>query len=487
MTIRLRKEIREVLPVFAGMLLLMVAPRLIWHGEAEALGMFTIAIFALGCLGMAAMAFGSEFQYRTLGLLLAQPVKRSVLWNEKMAVLGTAMALAFVAVLACLSVASPDKALPPGLLVVLATVLLCAFCGTPYLTLLARSGLGGAVFAAALPMFLAGCAAAAITHFRPQVQPEYPAVGCLLLYCPVMCWRGYRRFGCLELKDGPVETMALPAYLEQLLSRAFGWAVPRVTGPGLALVKKELRQQQTSFLLAGIFTALVAVSALVRWRSTDWGDGLFILEFAIYLILLPFIVGTIAVAEERTLGIAEWQLILPASAWKQWGLKVLVTLPTALVLGLVLPGVLYVLGLQLFNTVGTTSGFASTRGLWFCLLELAATTVALYTTSVCGSTIRAILAAFGLIVTSGAVVVFAGNQVHRWEQWHGYGPNRSDTLTLARWGTTAVLMVCLLQWLAFRNFRRCGAPGWRWGGQVAVILLVWTVLVAVNAAVLLFV
>src|SRR5690348_4145163 len=44
----------------------------------------------LACFGgfalLAATAFGLEFQHRTLGLLLSQPVERSSLWHQKLLV-----------------------------------------------------------------------------------------------------------------------------------------------------------------------------------------------------------------------------------------------------------------------------------------------------------------------------------------------------------------------------------------------------------------
>src|SRR5262245_54883279 len=41
-------------------------------------------IFFSGLLGIAAMPWGSEFQHRTLPLLLSQPVPRSRLWKDKL-------------------------------------------------------------------------------------------------------------------------------------------------------------------------------------------------------------------------------------------------------------------------------------------------------------------------------------------------------------------------------------------------------------------
>ena len=59
---------------------------------------------------MAGSSFGSEFQHRTLSLLLSQPIARSVVWREKMLVLGAGMLASLVALLVCLAVAAPRSA-----------------------------------------------------------------------------------------------------------------------------------------------------------------------------------------------------------------------------------------------------------------------------------------------------------------------------------------------------------------------------------------
>ena len=87
MNARLIKETRDLLPIFAGTLLLIVVPYL--HLAARRIR----HIFALGvaCVVMAGSSFGNEFQHRTLSLLLSQPIARSVLWRDKMLVLGAGM------------------------------------------------------------------------------------------------------------------------------------------------------------------------------------------------------------------------------------------------------------------------------------------------------------------------------------------------------------------------------------------------------------
>ena len=82
----------------------------------------------------AGCAFGNEFQHRTLSLLLSQPIARSVLWRDKMLVLGAGIVTSLAVLLGCLaSVLSRAGADESPLVLVL--IALCAFCGAPYWTL----------------------------------------------------------------------------------------------------------------------------------------------------------------------------------------------------------------------------------------------------------------------------------------------------------------------------------------------------------------
>ena len=72
MNTRLMKETRDLLPIFAGTLPLIVVPQLMW--PAAGFGFFALGV---ACVLMAGSAFGSEFQHRTLSLLLSQPIARS--------------------------------------------------------------------------------------------------------------------------------------------------------------------------------------------------------------------------------------------------------------------------------------------------------------------------------------------------------------------------------------------------------------------------
>src|SRR5664279_4435094 len=138
MNARLIKETRDLLPMFAGTLPLIVVPQLIWPPSG-----FGYLALEVACVVMAGNAFGTEFQHRTLSLLLSQPIPRSVIWRDKMLVLGAGMAASLAVLLGCLAVTRPVIEGTDWL--VMALIPLCAFCGAPFWTLSMRQSIGGMV------------------------------------------------------------------------------------------------------------------------------------------------------------------------------------------------------------------------------------------------------------------------------------------------------------------------------------------------------
>src|ERR1039457_1478987 len=104
MNTRLAKETRDLLPLLVGSLLLISAPYLIWQIGDTGLG---YAALGLACAVMGGSSFGNEFHHRTMPLLLSQPIARSVLWREKMLILGAGMLASLVVLVVCLQVCPP--------------------------------------------------------------------------------------------------------------------------------------------------------------------------------------------------------------------------------------------------------------------------------------------------------------------------------------------------------------------------------------------
>jgi hypothetical protein len=468
------KEARDLLPLFIATALLMVVPFCLWPHHADALGIFGVFAYGLGCALMAGSAFGGELHYRTFSLLLSQPVPRAVLWREKMLALGLAMTGAYGVLVVCLAgVGEPGGAVESSVLWLLGLIALCAFCGTPYGTLQAGSGIGGAVFSAAAPGAICGIGALVLGYFFPDVNPVPILVGLVVVYCALIYWLGYRKFKTVEIVEGTTRELALPARLDDILAGALSRLGPRGYAPFRSLLKKELRLQQVSFLLFGL-ACVVAVGALsIWWLRPDVAEGLLGGDVAIYVIITPFIAGALAVAEERGWGVSEWHLTLPASALKQWCAKMLVTLPTSLLLGLVIPSIVAIGARWLFGPPIPRGELPPPEEVVpIVLAQLLATTLAVYTATICKNTIWAILAAFGMVAAGIGVFFQAVRPVEQLAHGRTLGALPEGTVAALAWFIACaglLLVVCLLQWFAWSNFRRFGLGRGRFGLQLVAI------------------
>jgi hypothetical protein len=124
----------------------------------------------------------------------------------------------------------------------------------------------------------------------------------------------------------------------------------------------------------------------------------------LYVILLPFLIGAMAVAEEKAWGVAHWHLTLPPSARKQWCVKAATALTLTLALGFGLPALMLWVSQPLL-------GFRAQQQeeLWMIsatilLAQLLATSVSLYAGGFSSSTLRAILLAVGLAFGAGCAI-----------------------------------------------------------------------------------
>jgi hypothetical protein len=470
MNARLIKETRGLLPMFAGTLPLIVVPTLIWPPAG-------FGYFALGvaCVVMAGSSFGTEFQHRTLSLLLSQPIARSVIWREKMLVLGAGMATSLIALLVSLVVSGPVSGRVEWL--TLALIPLCAFCGAPFWTLLLRQGIGGMVAAVGAP----GGILAVYALMVEQLGGKEPAalvtgILCLLfIYCAVVYWLGYAKFKRLEAVDAPSRELSLPAGLEDFLMRPLTKLFSRFRGPFATLLKKEFRLQQISFLLAGVFVLIAVVGFCLAKRYPEVAVGTAGGDLFIYVLVLPLVAGAISVAEERGWGMAEWHLTLPPSALKQWSAKMLAALSTSLVLGLLLPAAIFLVADPLFGKPGARTSLPPAPAIFCWVLgQLLLTSVAVYAASFARNTLQAILAAFVILAAGGGAIMLAINWVHHIARapipWIGQ-PRVHEMLILSLLSGILILTLCLFQGFAWSNFRRHGLPALRLSIQFTVMFL----------------
>ena len=475
MTTRLIKETRDLLPAFVIALLVIVVPFAIWGEHLEGFVGFALA---LGCAIMGAGSFGHELQHRTMPLLLSQPIPRAELWREKMLVLAAGMLGAYAVAWGCLKCfpLTPGELSGPQGRWVLLLVALCVFCGAPLFTLATRNGIAGVVSSICAPAFLL-CVAALITERWFGHTNEEVVLVLAGFYCLVTCWLGLAAFKRFEVIEGTSRELRLPSRVEAFLAAPLGRTSATPAGPLAGLLRKELRLQHTSFLLAGIF-CLIALSAVcLRIVSPAVGDGVLAADFTIYLILLPLIAAGMSVAEERTWGVAEWHLTLPPSALRQWFAKMAVTLPLSLLLGLVLPMALFLAGALLLGARD-----ASVPGMLQLLTWVAAhlciTSLAVYASTLCAATLRAVLASFGLIVGLGCWVysVVQANPA-TWLPWAGFITQDAGFALKegCMWSFACLAFLVVLglaQWFAFSNFRQRGIAPARYLVQITSLLFI---------------
>jgi hypothetical protein len=466
------KEAREQLVVLIGAPLLIAVPFLLNGANAAPFG--TVA-FGLGCLVLGGCSFGNEFQHRTLPLLLSQPVSRSVLWRDKMLVLAAAIGICLAALVLCQWVYCPvaDR----EALVVAALIGLCAFCGAPCWTLVCRQTLAGMVSAVGVPVFLL-VVYALVTRglFHQEAIKLGPATILLTLYCALVCWLGYAQFQRLEAVDPTAGELTLPAGLEAAFARLLARGASRFPGPFASLLRKEFRLQQVSFLLAGVFLLIAVAGCCMLPIYQGLGEGILGGDIGVFVVVLPLVAGAMSVAEEKAWGLAEWHMTLPPSALQQWSAKMLTTLPTSMVLGLLLPWAVFLAGNALLPHASHRASIPPLHDLLgFVLSQVLLTSLAVYSASFSRTTLRAILASFGILIAGFAGYTVVGATA----SWgvRIYPPLVVGALLLRGHSAMAVLngvlllMLCLTQWFAWSNFRRSGAPSRRLMIQLLAMVL----------------
>jgi len=310
------KEIRALLPPWLGCMALLAAAALMRFRVVEP---FSIIVIIGGSCTLGAMSLGHEYTGATLATMLAQPVGRARVLAVKSAVLVAML----VALFTLFSAAPPSGGDPKAGIVAVAIV--SGLCLAPWLTILTRSPLAGAV--------LANPVLGVIWVLLNLLLPTATAAWAFWRIAPVLgvaavalTWREFMRLEAIDGRGPHVHMAWNPAS-----------AAPRVRHAAWAVIRKELGLQQLTFVLAAIYVVgslrLVShASGMVR----DVFGGLTVL----YGIMLALLIGSLASAEERQLGTLEWHQLLPMASWKQWTLKAGTAIGLALVLGIALPAVI---------------------------------------------------------------------------------------------------------------------------------------------------
>ncbi len=427
MNARVKKEVRSLWSSF-GMAILAVAALASLLNGRDAVG-FVLVLFIGFCGLIGASAFGSEMDARTMLSLLAQPVSRRQLWYEKMRVLAVALGLIYAVTLGCVLVMHEGMLVHPYILwptaASLFLVVVAAFCTSPFLTLMTRNLIGGAVFSYLLPFSLSAifffiCWGAALFTSHPDVpflqskfeQHPYWAIGIpAAVYCAVCYWLGYRAFMNFQVIDSQSRELRLPDSWESALARPLRMILPGHSGPVASLFRKELQVQKINFLVAGfVGVTLLCETAIWKLHHSDYILYWMLAEWFLYTLAIPLLAGTVAFAEERSWGTVAWQLTLPVPALKQWVIKILTALVTVVLLGIALP-VIFILLARWFGLATVNGSDSPSLPNWnFSDVTLVATcyflvfSAVLFASSASTNSIRALLLFCGLLVGCGLIM-----------------------------------------------------------------------------------
>jgi hypothetical protein len=196
----------------------------------------------------------------------------------------------------------------------------------------------------------------------------------------------------LQAIDGGREELTLPRWLTVVERNP-------IRPPLWMLVKKELRLQQLTFTLVALYAAIWTALMIVGRLNPDFrGDVPIRAVGMLYFALLPLVMGSIASAQERQLGMLESQAMLPVPFAQQWAVKAGVVLLLAVVLGVLLPWFVFAPPQLSPQVVWPTAG---------AILLL--TTWSLYLSSCSGSAIIAL----ALMLPASA----AATAIARWVDW----------------------------------------------------------------------
>ena len=339
---------------------------------------FTPLAYVLGALTLGAQSFGHEYGYRTIGALLMQPVDRRKIFGIKMATLGVMMVLLAAVTWAALS---NGRRWDP--VFVLALPPLGAFAFGPWLTMLCRNQLAGALFSA-VPAGVVFAAAQWIAYQVHVTDDDAAAVlirqiwfATMAVITPVAALLGWRLFLRLEALEGTGRAIQLPSL--------FRGRTPRfMVNPVLQLIMKELQLQQIAWV-----TLLLFVPGLV-WALTEVARGSIDFEIVtlltvIYLGAFALLVGSLASAEERQLGTLPFELMLPMPAWHRWTIKIVVAMTLAVAAAAALSTLV-----QWFSPVEMRVGIMPRAILPIVII----TAVGIYVSSLSTSGVRALALAF---------------------------------------------------------------------------------------------
>ena len=459
-----KKEIRLLLPSWSVAMLLALVQAI-----TQPYDFYVASLLFFGLTIMALTSFGREASLNTFSSLLAQPADRIRIWQIKLSVLATAFLTVFVVWLVAFGIAwwhstveAADLGHSYNLLITICLIATATFAGGLWTTLLLRQLAGAFWLTLLVPAVLSGVAGVFLAN--SESDNLFIAVLCVVIGIYSIAGFLFARRLFFRAQDigwsGGI--IVLPEW--KLFVRSENAVFLRNRKPLFALLKKELQLHQVTLMgaagLLGLHLGVIVLRKYHHFTKDSAGEVLTAICWMVWLVLAP-VIGSMAVAEERRLGVMEGQLCLPVSRRKQFAIKAVLALGLGIFLGGVMPMLLEYLGASLGALNPMINKPEHDFGVEFFWLSFWVVLSASWLTLLgfYGSTLsRSFLQAVGFGIAT-FFISFALVTINWRELFNGYMPAQ---LLLPLIIAVPTIIVTLL-WLAYLNFKsfRPGWPLWR--------------------------
>jgi hypothetical protein len=480
----LKKEIRLLLPSWIVAVLLALVQAI-----TRPYDFYVASLLFFGLTIMALTTIGRETSLNTFSLLLAQPVERLRIWQTKLSVLTVAFMIVFLVWLAAFGIAfinsdvdASDTASSYNLFISICLIATAAFTGGLWTTLLLRQIAGAFWLTLLVPAVLAGFTAT----FLGENHSDNAIIAVLCVVLGIYSIGGFLFARWLFFRAQDVGwtggIIALPEW-KYFAARSENAVPARSRKPIFALFKKEFQLQQASLMGAvGLLALHIGVIVLRKYHhfAKDSVGEVVTSIFWLLWLILPVVIGAMAVAEERRLGVIEGQLCLPVTRRVQFAIKAFI----ALFLGILLGGVMPVLLETAAIKMGWANNAFAENGA-FGPVEMRLAIVGIATWLVLGGFFASSLAKNFLQAIGFAMATFNGSALmvpalaKGWNFFFESLPLGSILSLIIAVPTLAVTLL-LLAYLNFKNFR----DGWHlWRRNLLVVAGAMFFVVASSTAV----
>lgn len=484
------KEVRSVLPVWGVAMAALLVPALASRRVLDVTpGTWAIVAFAIGSLAVSIVLFTREFSDRTLIWQMALPQSRmSPFWRK--GILAVILQLPLVVVFLALNLSERDLPDDPFTFCLIASAVAITSAG--FWSLVLKQSTSVVVVALGVPLFLVLGVYSLLEWLAHQMGGAWmqilgePTIQYWLLSGLWMATAIASGLGAMlvwrrtQLKG---DAVAISGIEVSVMSRLFHARAFTKRPVWLALVRKELGVLRYVYWLAALFVAAAIVFIIVdlaleqqvaaaiggtaEFSRTPWWQDI-IRGFAggilvLMLALTPLMCGAMAFAEERQFGNHAWQLCQPASAMRQWLIKLGTAGAVSLVVGLVLPAAVVLTYASLRTGEPISTSLASDVPTQAFAAHLMLFALSAWAATWSQNTIAAIMKTFL------ALIAFMVLHTQLANQFTPYYTTFVDTRA-TKWPVTGLTLAVVALLATLRNHRWLSVEPRRWLTQCALLI-----------------